>query len=408
MMSRTFSFGVALALAASAAAFACSSTPERNGFDDGKSGTSGDNGGSFGGAEGGAPGKSCVPDPANFDIPGNDCDDDGDGKVDNPPACDDSLSQSGGAEDFARAMGICATVEDNGYGLVSATFTQGYQRNDAPKAEQHGILGKFGDVLKPREGSKLGVLSTGYGQEYNGGPGKPFGGFQEGGILGFTPIGKDWWMAGFDPGNGTAPPGFPKPASGCKQSNEVNDVINLKLELKAPKNASGIKFDFNFLSGEWPAYVCSEFNDGFIAYLSAEGFNGGKPDNISFDKDKNPVSVNNGFFDRCTPGVQTGCADDKNIQSVCPGGPDELAGTGYGISGQWCASPPFDNGGNDTSTNGGATGWLTSQAPVKGGETFTLELMIWDTGDGVLDSSVLLDNFTWVEGEVTTETDRPK
>ena len=55
----------------------------------------------------------------------------------------------------------------------------------------------------------------------------------------------------------------------------------------------------------------------------------------------------------------------------------------------------------------GATGWLTSQAPVSPGEEFTLEFMIWDAGDGILDSSVLLDNFTWVEGEVTTATDRP-
>ena len=47
------------------------------------------------------------------------------------------------------------------------------------------------------------------------------------------------------------------------------------------------------------------------------------------------------------------------------------------------------------------------QAPVTGGEEFTIEFMIWDTGDMVLDSSVLLDNFTWVEGEVTTATDRP-
>ena len=44
---------------------------------------------------------------------------------------------------------------------------------------------------------------------------------------------------------------------------------------------------------------------------------------------------------------------------------------------------------------------------MQGGETITLEFIIWDTGDAILDSSVLLDNFTWVEGEVTTATDRP-
>ena len=57
---------------------------------------------------------------------------------------------------------------------------------------------------------------------------------------------------------------------------------------------------------------------------------------------------------------------------------------------------------------GGATGWLTSKAAVTPGEAFTLDLMIWDTGDGDLDSSVLLDNFKWAEGEVTVITDRPR
>ncbi len=34
--------------------------------------------------------------------------------------------------------------------------------------------------------------------------------------------------------------------------------------------------------------------------------------------------------------------------------------------------------------------------------------MIYDGGDGVLDSSVLVDNFGWAEGEVTVATDRPR
>jgi hypothetical protein len=33
--------------------------------------------------------------------------------------------------------------------------------------------------------------------------------------------------------------------------------------------------------------------------------------------------------------------------------------------------------------------------------------MIWDSGDGDLDSSVLLDNFQWIGGQVTTTTERP-
>jgi len=374
-------------LASAGVFLACSATVRQSPFEDpnqnGGNGTVG--GGTLGGGGGGDGGKPCVPAAGNWDIPGNNCDDDGDGTADNPPTCDVGLEQDGSAEDFARAMGICANAAKDGYGLVSAKFTRGHTSTTAARDEQHGILDKFGDVLKPREGVRLGVLSTGFGREYD----------SLNGNANFAP-GREW---GFD---GDLPDGYPKAASGCDQGTETKDVINLVLTLKAPKNASGVRFDFNFFSSEWPAYICSEFNDGFIAYLSAKGFNGGKPDNMSFDKDKNPVSVNNGFFDRCTPGAEIGCAPDaKPGTSVCPGGVAELRGTGYGVDGPWC-------GPGKVSTNGGATGWLTSSAPVQPGEEFTLELMIWDTGDARLDSSVLLDKFAWAEGEVTVATDRPR
>lgn len=338
--------------------------------------------GQFGGAgsDGGAAPAGCVKDRSFYDVPGDRCDNDGDGKVDNPPSCDSAVGN--GPEDFARAIGICDKASERGFGLVAATFTQGYGRNEAPKAEQHGILSRFGKVLKPREGTKLGVLSTGFAQEFDGGQ-QPF-----------TP-GTAMSTAG------ALPPGFPKAAAGCPQSLEANDVISLKLQLKAPKNATGFKFDFNFLSSEWPEYICSQFNDGFIAYLSAKGFNGGKPDNISFDSKHNPVSVNNGFFDRCTPQTKIGCSGAREATSTCPGGEQELDGTGFGLKASACGIL------TKAATQGGATGWLSSQAPVQPGETFTLELIIWDTGDARLDSSVLLDNFQWLGGEVATSTERP-
>ena len=397
--SISLSFATVAGLCAIAA---CSSPPDLSGFGSGKAkgtGTGGDTTGSFGDGTSNSSGTSasttgaCVPNKANAEIPGNGCDDDADGTVDNVVTCDSALVGDGSPEDFARSMGICQTATKNGYGLVSAKFTRGHGRDDAPKAQQHGVLPKFGNVLKPREGQQLGVLSTGFAAEFDGSPGAQFGGDSNG---------VDWFNSQNNPGNGTAPPGYPKAADTCPIATEVNDVIDLRLELKAPANATGIKFDFNFHSGEWPVFICSPFNDGFIAYLSAKGFNGGAPENISFDAKNNPVSVNNGFFDRCTAGTQTGCDPRaKPGVSTCPGGPGELAGTGFGTTGQFCP-------GGGQSVSGGATGWLSSKAPVMAGETFTLDLMIWDTGDGELDSSVLLDNFQWVGGKaVVTSTDRP-
>jgi len=119
---------------------------------------------------------------------------------------------------------------------------------------------------------------------------------------------------------------------------------------------------------------------------------------MSFDMNNNPVSVNNGFFDRCTPNTQTGCSGTHLKTASCPGGTAELAGTGFDAPGMYCAT---------NSSGGGATGWLTSQAPIMPGETFTIEFMIWDTGDESYDSSVLLDNFQWIAGDTTAGTTRP-
>lgn len=388
MRSSAFGF---LSLSLLVATSACSSSKESSGFGTSKdpneakapSGQFGDTGN----GPNGKPTGECVKDPSFYDVPNDNCDNDGDGTVDNPPSCDTSAGSS--AEDFAHALGICDEASKRGFGLVSASFSQGYNVTDAPKEEQHGVLSKFGNVLRPREGAKLGVLSTGFAQEFDSGS-EPFD------------PGKSWWGTLGGGGAGRVPPGFPKGADGCLQSNEVNDVISLKLTLTAPKNATGFKFDFNFHSSEWPKYICSEFNDGFVAYLSAKGFNGGTPDNISFDSKKNPVSVNNGFFDRCTPGTKTGCLGGKEETSICEAGTNELEGTGFGVQSLGCGITL------KKATQGGATGWLSSQASVNGGETFTLELMIWDSGDGSLDSSVLLDNFQWIGGQVVeTSTERP-
>jgi hypothetical protein len=176
--------------------FACGSGRD-SGFDDGANpgGTNANDGKFGGGGDAGPAGKPCVPNPANYDIPGNNCDDDGDGKVDNPPTCDDGLSAGGSADEFAKSLGVCTKASDKGYGLVSAKFTRGFNRNEAPQTDQHGILPKFGSAIKPREGGSLGVLSTGYAREYNGAGKEPFGGVTKGA----TPIspptfhGKDWY-----------------------------------------------------------------------------------------------------------------------------------------------------------------------------------------------------------------------
>jgi hypothetical protein len=58
----------------------------------------------------------------------------------------------------------------------------------------------------------------------------------------------------------------------------------------------------------------------------------------------------------------------------------------------------LDDGGRPV---GGSTGWLTTTAPVTPGDTLKLRFAIFDEGDGIYDSSVLIDNFQWLAGAVS-------
>ncbi len=162
------------------------------------------------------------------------------------------------------------------------------------------------------------------------------------------------------------------PAMACETQSTVYDYTELKLSLQVPANAQGFAFDFNFMSAEYPEYVGTTFNDKFFAMLDSKKFKG----NISFDSKGNCISINNALFNECQ-GCSLGAAG--------------LTGTGY------------ENG------TGGGTGWLTTTAPVAPGETISLRFIIFDEGDHIYDSAVLIDNFRWLSGSTssTPSTIRP-
>lgn len=397
----------------------CGSSSGGSGFGSSSGGGSGGSNGSGGGSGGGNSSSSggvvgfgdggggdgstvCAPNPANYDIPGNGCDDDGDGKVDNPSTCDGSLTLTGTAHDFANAIGLCQDVSGQKWGIVSATYTKGFNGGGAPNDGQHGILPHFGSSIMPREGSMLGVLSSGYAREWDNTTGTGSGSCpspMQGGMGAPCFKGNQMAMSGL----GAAPPGYPKAASACPSQKGIGifDTISLTLQIKTPANAQGLQFDFDFYSGEWPEYVCTNFNDSFVAWLQSGAFMGKNGDyNISYDSKGDPVSVNNAFFETCTMNAPTGCCSGMTCNTptgtaMCTNGPGGLAGTGFEDDGTYCVSP---------STGGGATGWLTTTAPVKPGEVITVQFLIWDTGDVNWDSSVLVDHFTWQPGQTTTGT----
>lgn len=338
-----------------------------------------------------------------FDAPGNDIDEDCSGKADDEPsACDQNLAASAQEPlDAVKALGLCRTQQGASWGVVSARWVfpdgstmskrgLGCETTQPPHPLSRALLTSFGSNNRVREGQTMLALSSGVARAGN-----------------YALSDADSPANGRSPEGATmcrlsaAPPGFPAPSTVCppfpNPRQGAFDGIALEVTIKTPSNAHGFHFDFNFFSTEWPQYVCNDTNDHFVALLTSKHASVPNSKNISVDSKGNVISVNTGLVEVCTPVTLPG----KTY--ACPRGPGELAGTGF--LGQGVVE------GQDV-TSGAATGWLTTSAAVVPGETITLRLAIWDGGDSILDSTVLVDKLGWLAREGTTavvvpETVRP-
>ena len=143
-------------------------------------------------------------------------------------------------------------------------------------------------------------------------------------------------------------------------SGQQGDRSTLTVVLQAPPTANSARFDFYFLSAEYPEFVNTNYNDAFEANIIGTAFTG----NAAIDSQGNDVTVNSAYF------TITQSAD--------------LQGTG------------FDNG------NGGGTDWLTMVVPIDPNDSVTFEFTVYDVFDGIYDSAVLLDNFAWSTSDIDT------
>jgi hypothetical protein len=295
--------------------------------------------------------------PGALDLAGSGQDEDCDGIIDNEPAdCDTGFGiDDANPMNAARAMGLCrianasATGKGRTWGVLSAKYVKA-DGTPGMNPLSHGILPKFG-VASVQQGKSMLALSSGTARDSS----QP----------GFTfPFGADMGTKG-DP-----PTGYPKESSSCPgvKTGKCKDPAALELEIRVPTNAKSFSFALNFYTFEYPEYICSEFNDYYVTIMDPKPPE--LPDgNISFDQDGNPVSVNNTLLQVCNPGKAGG------KQFPCPLGPALLEGTGF--------------------EDHAATGWLQTLAPVEPGSVITLRFAIWDSGDHILDSTVLIDDFQW-------------
>ncbi len=335
--------------------------------------------------------------PGAYEVPGNEVDDDCDGDIDEAtPLCDDGIvSNAQNPLDYARAIDLCQTTVENPpdpadrtWGVISAKFTLADGKG-APKADQRAIRPGFGGAIAAKSGKRLAILSSGNAAAV-GDTSPAYAGFQSG-VDHMTQSAPpaDWSQA-----NGGVlpnPPGCQAPAMLTS-----NDPIMLTLRVRAPTNAKSFKVKMFFFSAEYPEWVCSQYNDFFVALLDSKAAGNPIDKNIAvFDDGKQlwPVGVNlvkvaAGLFTACENGV-VGCVDKMIPESNYAGCkvPGLLKGTGF---------DEIDPSGCGTGKPvGGGTGWLTMSGNVEPGEVFELRLAIWDSGGHIFDSLVLLDDWKW-------------
>lgn len=291
-----------------------------------------------------------------------------DGQVDEAlQACDGGLLlDDADPVSAAKAVDICKTSSGPGdWGLVSAQWvlSDGTAAPNTPEYHLgHGILGDFGPNVGTQLGQNMLALSSGAARR----PMDP--GYVD------TNYAKNITSG--------QPMGFPKPAPACPGviAGAAYDSAALEVTLQTPSNAAGLAFDFTFYTHEFPSFVCSVFNDLFVAMLSP--IPAGQTDgNISFDGMGNTISVNSAFLEVCGCSGGPPCMAGGQVYT-CSLGTAQLLGNG------------FDAGGS--ATPGAATGWLSTTAPVPANSTVTLRFAIHDSGDGILDSTTLVDRFRWI------------
>lgn len=275
------------------------------------------------------------------------CGDSSDPSYQSSGPCDGGLVlATASPTDAAHALGICD-------GLVSAAWVYPDGSADTTGGSGfnlgHGVSPGFGSNNAVREGQALLVLSSGTAR---------------------TPS-QSGYAAELDKGYGVAlPAGFPHSDPTCvAAATDGYDGIALQVVLEVPAGVRSVAFDYAYFSRDYPDGGCMAFIDQAAALVTGLT---GQPgaQNALLDRFGNPMFVSTSSMSQCVNGTHNGQA-----YNTCEG-TTALAGTGF--------------------DNNGATGWLrTADLPVTAGDTVRITFMIWDTGDGTVDSSVLLDNFAW-------------
>jgi hypothetical protein len=297
-------------------------------------------------------------------------------------SCDSGLGPDAfSVWDTARSIELCnVQVQTNPvdlhlkkWGVLDAKFSDvsgpflnsPLQKSSQPMNLNYGLLPSFGPATAPFSSHRILALSSGQARA----PGQP----------GYNPS----LSPSLDKGYSSAyPTGFPKNGS-CGTPGQPHDGVAVDMRVRVPTNALSFSFQFRFFTNEYPVYVCEVYNDVFAVLMNPSPLPANDPmwPDIAFEDTglaKNVIGVNNqSFLSACQPGATAfpypNCVGEGDLK-------------GSGFEGH------------------GASSWLRNIAPVTPGSTIDLRFAIWDSADGLFDSTVVVDDFRWrtVGGSVGT------
>lgn len=165
--------------------------------------------------------------------------------------------------------------------------------------------------------------------------------------------------------------------AGCTPQT-IHDAAAFSLQITVPPGITSMSFDSAFLSAEYPFNYKSPAGiatDALVVWLESKDWSG----NLLMDDANRPMTVDNAWLR---------LKDAQNREQDCPFPCNEHKLHQYAMAGH------------------GATPWLTTEFPVRGGERILLTFAVLEFGSPLLDTYALIDNVRWgctekLEGPVT-------
>ena len=284
--------------------------------------------------------------------------------------------------ELAQAMDICSfpTGSEKYWGVVSSDFllADGSGSSSTPCRNQFGVQSSFAQYYgsgstNPAVNSRFAVVSSGRATAAAGGVDDSICSKTRRNNVPSAYISKHG--------------GNLETANNCPTgSSNVYESASLRLRIRAPTNAKSFSYRLMFLSQEFPYYVCTQYNDMFLALLSSfpAGFPAPADTNVATAPIPSgsgtqtvPLSINiEKFFTICQASNSYGTNCNPTAFSTM------LSGSAYRYSRsgqQW----------------GAGTALLTNTVNVSPGSTFSIDFLIFDTGDYKYQSTAILDSLTW-------------